>query len=248
MDRQIRQILKEGSTSVSNLLLKNYKRMSLTDEEMMFIIHLLSFQQEGNRFPTLSELEDRCSMSSLHLIKLLQKLVNDQWITIDENIDHISGFRSESYNLSMLYDRLFDSLKKDFLIQKEAVTNSSQDEASTTSSTTSVDAVQNDFMYFSYQEETKQNASMYTYFEQTFGRPLSPIEVETMQIWSEEDGYTDDLIMAALREAESVGKLYIRYIDRILLEWQRNQVTNVEQAKAYSQRFRRQYAVKESSR
>lgn len=242
MDRQIRQLLQEGSTSVSNLLLKNYKRMSLADEEMMLIIHLLSFQQEGNQFPTLSQLEDRLSMSGLRLIQLLQKMMKDQWIGIDENVDQQTGFRSESYNLSVVYDRLFDCLKQTYQLQREAFGDSRQEVAAT--SHMDILGGPADTMLFSLDEE-HQPDSLYTQFEQTFGRPLSPIEVETLQIWVEEDGYAEELIIAALREAHSVGKLFIRYIDRILLEWQRNQVNSVEEAREYSQRFRRQVAVKE---
>ncbi|QDX93872.1 DnaD domain protein [Brevibacillus laterosporus] len=242
MDRQIRQLLQEGSTSVSNLLLKNYKRMSLADEEMMLIIHLLSFQQEGNQFPTLSQLEDRLSMSGLRLIQLLQKMMKDQWIGIDENVDQQTGFRSESYNLSVVYDRLFDCLKQTYQVQREAFGDSRREVAA--SSHMDIPGGPADTMLFSLDEE-QQPDSLYSQFEQIFGRPLSPIEVETLQIWVQEDGYAEELIIAALREAHSVGKLFIRYIDRILLEWQRNQVNSVEEAREYSQRFRRQVAVKE---
>lgn len=242
MDRQIRQLIQEGSTSVSNLLLKNYKRMSLADEEMMLIIHLLSFQQEGNQFPTLSQLEDRLSMSGLRLIQLLQKMMKDQWIGIDENVDEQTGFRSESYNLSVVYDRLYDCLKQSYQVQREAFSDSRQEVAVT--SHMDISGGPADTMLFSLDEEQKPD-SLYTQFEQTFGRPLSPIEVETLQIWAEEDGYAEELIIAALREAQSVGKLFIRYIDRILLEWQRNQVNSVEEAREYSQRFRHPVAAKE---
>ncbi|MBG9772025.1 DnaD domain protein [Brevibacillus laterosporus] len=242
MDRQIRQLIQEGSTSVSNLLLKNYKRMSLADEEMMLIIHLLSFQQEGNQFPTLSQLEDRLSMSGLRLIQLLQKMMKDQWIGIDENVDEQTGFRSESYNLSVVYDRLYDCLKQSYQVQREAFSDSRQEVAVT--SHMDISGGPADTMLFSLDEE-QQPDSLYTQFEQTFGRPLSPIEVETLQIWAEEDGYAEELIIAALREAQFVGKLFIRYIDRILLEWQRNQVNSVEEAREYSQRFRHPVAVKE---
>lgn len=64
--------------------------------------------------------------------------------------------------------------------------------------------------------------------------------METIQIWTQQDCYSEELIVTALREATSVGKLYIRYIDRILLEWQRQQITSVEGARDYSLRFRRQ--------
>ena len=47
-----------------------------------------------------------------------------------------------------------------------------------------------------------------------------------------------DATLAALKEAVFAGKVHFRYIDRILLEWSRNRVATVEQAKEYTQRFR----------
>ncbi|MNR60303.1 DNA replication protein DnaD [compost metagenome] len=50
--------------------------------------------------------------------------------------------------------------------------------------------------------------------------------------------YKEELIMTALKEAVFAGKVHFRYIDRILLDWSRNRVSTVDQAKEYSQRFR----------
>lgn len=218
MDRQIVQMLQEGATTISNLLLKRYKRLSLSDEEMMLIIHLLSFQQEGNRFPTLSQLEERLSMPGIRLIQSLQKLTKEEWISIDEIVDPENGKRYEQYNLEPLYYKL------NRLLQEEH---------------SFVVPVSESFPQSRLDMGTENTESLYSQFEQTFGRPLSPIEIETMQCWVEQDRYAEDLIMTALREAQSVGKLYIRYIDRILLEWQRQQITTVEDARNYSLRFRR---------
>jgi DNA replication protein len=225
MDRHIPQLLQEGATSVSNLLLKKYKRMSLTDEEMMLMIHLLSFQQEGNTFPTLHQLEERLSMSSLRLIQLLQKLIKEGWLSIDESVDAYTGLRYESYNLTPLYERLYQCWKKDQLVSKEAYQE------------TMPEVVQ--------ASQTEALPGLYSQFEQAFGRPLSPFEIETLQIWLEQDRYPEELIITALREASSVGKLYIRYIDRILLEWQRQQIQSVEEARSYSLRFRRSNQIRD---
>lgn len=211
MDRHILQLLQAGVTSVSNLLLSSYKRLSLSDEEMMLIIHLLSFQQEGNRFPTLHQLEERLSMSHLQLVRLLQNLLKSGFLSIDEYIDPESGLRHEKYNLGPLYARLSVYLQEDAFAQVSAAR----------------------------EPDWAEPSSLYSHFEQAFGRPLSPIEIETMHIWREQDRYSEELILTALREAMSVGKLYIRYIDRILLEWQKQKITTAEEARSYSLRFRR---------
>lgn len=91
------------------------------------------------------------------------------------------------------------------------------------------------------QEEAVQvqaeGESLYTVFEQEFGRPLSPFECETLAMW-QDDEHHPDLIKGALRESVISGKINFRYIDRILFEWKKNGIKTVEQAKAQSQKFR----------
>ncbi|WP_400163737.1 DnaD domain-containing protein [Brevibacillus sp. TJ4] len=227
MDSHIFQLLQEGATSISNVLLKMYKRMSLTEEEMMLLIHLLSFQQEGNRFPTLTELEERMSISEMRLIQTLQKLLKEEWLTIDEYTDSQTGMRHEQYNLTPLYRKLYQAWR-----EYVAPDQTSQMEAAAAS------ALQTPLT-------PVEPVGIYARFEQVFGRPLSPFEIESIHMWTEQDGYQEELILTALREAATVGKLHIRYIDRILLEWQKQKITSVEQARHYSLQFRRQQTSRE---
>jgi DNA replication protein len=83
-----------------------------------------------------------------------------------------------------------------------------------------------------------QGKDIFTVIEKEFARPLTPMELETISGWLDKDAYREELILAALKEAVFAGKVHFRYIDRILLEWSRNRVATVEQAKEYTQRFR----------
>ena len=53
-------------------------------------------------------------------------------------------------------------------------------------------------------EEAYDN--LFQLFEREFGRPLSPMECETLTQWLDEDGHPEVLIVAALREAVFCGK------------------------------------------
>ncbi|MDQ0213661.1 DNA replication protein [Oikeobacillus pervagus] len=79
---------------------------------------------------------------------------------------------------------------------------------------------------------------LYTCFEQEFGRPLSPLECETLAIWLDQDHHDAMIIKTALREAVISGKLNFRYIDRILFEWKKQGIETIEQARVHGQRFR----------
>ncbi|WP_078553313.1 DnaD domain-containing protein [Bacillus alkalicellulosilyticus] len=94
------------------------------------------------------------------------------------------------------------------------------------------------------EENRKQDEeiNIYMIYEQEFSRPLSPMEGETLSMWLDQDNHSPQLIVAALREAVVSGKLNFRYIDRILFEWQKNNIKTVQEAKAYGEKFRKTQA------
>ncbi len=88
-------------------------------------------------------------------------------------------------------------------------------------------------------KEAKENeGTIFILFEQEFGRPLSPFEIETINAWLDEDRIIPALIKAALRESVLMGKLNFKYIDRILREWKRKGIKTVEQARNEGKSFR----------
>ncbi len=90
------------------------------------------------------------------------------------------------------------------------------------------------------QSDSTQNEhimNIFILFEQEFGRALSPIEIETINIWLDQDNYDPSLIKAALREAVLMSKLNFKYIDRILREWERKGIQTVEQARKQAKSF-----------
>ena len=93
-------------------------------------------------------------------------------------------------------------------------------------------------MLATVQRNIEPEKSIFVLFEEEFGRPLSPIEYETIQQWMDLDRQDPTLIQAALRESVICGKLNFRYIDRILLEWKKNGIKSVDQAKQYSLKFK----------
>ena len=69
------------------------------------------------------------------------------------------------------------------------------------------------------ENDKKDNSSdIYSKFEKEFGRTLSPVEYKTISKWIESN-IPLELIEAALKEAILSGVNSIRYIDKILFEW-----------------------------
>ncbi|GEL07432.1 DnaD domain-containing protein [Salisediminibacterium halotolerans] len=91
------------------------------------------------------------------------------------------------------------------------------------------------------QEEKQQKereGELYKRFEEEFGRPLSPMEMEMISMWLDDDQHDPVLIEAALREAVVSSRMNFRYIDRILFDWKKNGVKTVEQAKIHGEKVR----------
>jgi len=69
------------------------------------------------------------------------------------------------------------------------------------------------------EEEKKEvTTSIYDIFEKEFGRTLSPMEYEIISGWLEAN-FLEEIIICALKEAIYNGVSNLRYIDKILYEW-----------------------------
>jgi DNA replication protein len=203
--------IKEGTVAIPGLLLKQYRSLRLSELEVMLLIHLIAFlDKEKNDFPTIEELQSRMSAAPEAVIAGLQKLLKDGFITIDEEFEEGSGIQFERYNLTPLYKKLAESLI-------DRMSAKAQSKAAVDSGSAK---------------------DVYSIFEKEFARPLTPMELETISGWLDKDRYHDELILAALKEAVFAGKVHFRYVDRILLDWSRNRIATVEQAKEYAKRFR----------
>ncbi|ALX47935.1 DnaD domain-containing protein [Lentibacillus amyloliquefaciens] len=95
------------------------------------------------------------------------------------------------------------------------------------------------------EEQTQEDGTIFILFEQEFGRPLSPFEIEMINSWLDEDKIEPSLIKAGLRESVLMGKLNFKYIDRILREWQKKGIHSVEQARKASKAFHENQSAKQ---
>ncbi|MGG5358446.1 MULTISPECIES: DnaD domain protein [unclassified Enterococcus] len=98
------------------------------------------------------------------------------------------------------------------------------------------------------EEQSQEQAiqSVYQLFEQEFGRPLSAIEFQRIGQWLEEDHYHPDLLKLALREAVLNQAYSFNYVDRILLSWERKNITTKQQVEEEQKRRKNQLLQKEA--
>ncbi len=222
-----------GSVSVPGMFLRAYAKLGLSEIEAMLLVHLMYYmERESTSFPTPDQLAARMSTSPDRVLAAIERLVREGFVTIEDDVDAATGVRSERYDLAPLYDKLVAIWEDEpdvYAIGAWPAAADSRGEAA---------AAAEPAPPRTRETAASRRKDLFTVFESEFARPLSPMEYETIVGWLDQDRYSDSLIMTALKEAVFAGKVHFRYIDRILMEWQRNRITTPEEAKAYTERFR----------
>ncbi|MBP3964519.1 DnaD domain protein [Paenibacillus lignilyticus] len=258
-----------GGVVVPAGLLRAYRGVGLTDTEMLLMLQLMTYRQvEGIDFPTPEQLAERLGILPNAAHQLLSRLMKEELLAIDEEIDPVSGMQFERYNWNGFIIRsaewLAEEARLSFENERElqrgtagvgvGVSSGAGSGAGRASgsgfgasggyvvggagSGAAAVGIGSSHGGTDIAGEWPKQSDLFSVFEQEFGRPLSPMECETISAWVDQDRYPDELIRFALKEAVFAGKLHFRYIDRILIEWSRNRVTNTDEAKAHTQKFR----------
>ena len=232
--------LENGMAVIPYALLKHYRKLGLSGSEAMLLIHLISFRQvEGVEFPSLEDLQAVTGRSLSVIAGELQKLLKEGFLSIEEGDDEWSGIHYERYAFSGLYAKLGHLLAAEHSRGGETQQGASGRPAAARLHPGATEGQQTGTPPAAPQESADAaDRNLFAIFEKEFGRPLSPMECETISGWLDQDRYPEELILLALKESVFAGKVHFRYIDRILLEWSRNRVKNAQDVKQYAQKFR----------
>lgn len=204
-----------GFTMFSNGLLAYYPQLKITNSELILIIQLELFAQKGNKFPSNEQMAANTNFSATEIASIIQQLIDKNDLTIDQVTDE-KGRIGNYYNLDRLYSKL------DNLLEKNVATPKSGEE--TTNTTSEID-------------NSPLNQLM-RQFEIEFGRYLSPIEREEISAWLNVDHYDPEIIKLALREAVLSQAYSLKYVDRVLLNWQRHNLKTTSEVQKFLQRNR----------
>lgn len=74
--------------------------------------------------------------------------------------------------------------------------------------------------------------------EAEFGRPLTPMEMQTISHWFDQEHFEPDLMLLAIQEAVANNARSLRYIETILINWQRDNIKTATQAQIAKQKRR----------
>lgn len=100
-----------------------------------------------------------------------------------------------------------------------------------------IDGIYEKLLYLVINEEQEETITIFSVFETEFGRTLAPMEYEIINSWID-SGYTEELIIAALKEAVYNGVFRLNYIDKILYEWHKKGLKNKQDIKKDKENFK----------
>ena len=176
MTDKIIDILKNGNINIPKILLLNYKKLKIQDNELILLIYLINF----NEFNPEKIAQD-LSLEIVDVLNIINSLSKKDILKIKSQT--INKICEEYICLDELYNKL-------------------------------------SLLFMENKETKKTTNNIYDTFEQEFGRTLSPIEYEIIGAWIE-SGFQEETINLALKEAIYNGVTNLRYIDKILYEWQK---------------------------
>lgn len=204
-----------GFTTLQNGLIAYYSQLQISDAELLLIIQLEAFSQQGEAFPSNEKIAANTNLTVADVGNLIQRLIDRDYLTIEQTTDSQDKIGNK-YSLDKLYNALDQYISQNVLIKKkhdkEVVVSDSLEN--------------NPVNYLSRKVEVE------------FGRYLSPIEREEVAQWLSVDHYNPDIIELALREAVLSQAYSLKYIDRVLLNWQRHNLKTTAEVERFLKRNR----------
>ncbi len=175
------------------LLIENYKKLKLNENEVATIFVIDHLIGQGNPFITTDLLSLKMSLDIKELDKILAKLITKGMF------EYKTVGKKTIATLEPLKMKLYREFQ--LSLSKEEEEKSSK-------------------------RISEELENVYSNFEKLLNRALSPVEISKIHEWISY-GYSDKLIIDALKEALSRGKKTLRSVDKILLTWsQRDDLEN----------------------
>ena len=174
------------------LLLENYKKLKISENELAVIFMIDHLVGQGNPFITADLLSLKMSLD----VKEIDSIVADLLTRGFMEYATLNGRTVTSLN--PLKEKLFSNFA--LSVSKEAENKKAKEE---------------------------MLSNIYQSFEAELGRTLQPMEVSTIREWVDL-GYSDEVIINALKEALAQGKKSIKSVDKVLLSWAKREELEAE--------------------
>ena len=174
------------------LLLENYKKLKISENELAIIFMIDHLVSQGNPFITADLLSLKMSLDAKEIDNLIADLLTRGFM------EYASINGKTVTSLNPLKEKLFSNFAMSVSKETENKKN---------------------------REEVLSN--IYQAFESSLNRSLQPMEISTIREWVAL-GYSDAVIINALKEALSQGKKTLKSVDKILLSWAKREDIETE--------------------
>lgn len=194
--------LKEGFTAVPNRFFQQFYRLDLSSDEALLLLYILSASRQNMVADDMQRIGRQLGWSHETVFQHLNSLMSKNYLTI-ELVPDETGKQRDHYSLRPFFEQL-DAL------DKQGKTDTTQKNA----------------------PDYKQRSELIQHFEEEFGRSLTQMELEQINQWLLDDQYDIAVILLALKEAVIHQALSLKYIDTILLNWEKRNIRTVQEAQA----------------
>lgn len=203
------------------------------DKKIVFDSNLLEVKR-GQFITSIRKLCDKWGWSNSKVKKFLDLLQDDEMIT------YKSDSKKTTINIVKYddYQTLSDSKSDTETSQKR---HRNDTETSQKHTNDNVNNDNNDNKYINNKEEVPNPLEVYQ--NNIYPMP-GQVEIEGIRNWSNDLG--NELVTYAINVAAKNNVRNWKYIERILMDWDRNGIKTIEQAKAYSQSRKKKGGQKQS--
>ena len=203
MKSSIYDWMKEGHILVPKILINHYAELGLEGDELVLILYLLSKISANQNITEIDSISSHLGMEMSRVFQALETLLKKDYLAI-ELVENAQGKQTDHYTLRPLFEKL----------DQEYFTSQVEDRP----------------LQMNQESQGLTAKDLVARIEKNFGRVLNPIELEMITDWLRKDHYSPELIHLALREALIRQAYNLNYIDKILLNWQKQNIQTVAEA------------------
>ncbi|MDD3067815.1 MAG: DnaD domain protein [Acholeplasmataceae bacterium] len=114
----LKRLYEEYDLSMERILIKEYKRLKLTMQEMTVLLALFSIYKKRRTF-SINAINRRVEYSINEIGSIIEKLLSKGFMTIE--LEKKDGKEREVFDLNLTFDKIQDLFKADEIEKKEAL-------------------------------------------------------------------------------------------------------------------------------
>lgn len=108
----------QGSIVIPKLLMLHYKKLGLNEIEFMVLLHVHTFLESGNSFPTPGEIAERMTVTETKCIEIIQTLIQRGFLSL-EGGQKSAEMICESYSLQPLWEKILHFLMNENIEEEQ---------------------------------------------------------------------------------------------------------------------------------